>query len=134
MTRRVAALLPVALTLSALAPALALAQSSPLSPTLPAISTPATPTSTATVPVTTTSSSGGSVSGEDAIVIALGAILLLAGISFFIWREARRRAPHRGHAATATAGAGARTGTKPRPKPRKPSPGERRRRKRGRAR
>jgi hypothetical protein len=74
------------------------------------------------------------VSGEDAIVIALGAILLLAGISFFIWRDARQRAPHRGHAATATAGAGARTGTKPRPKPRKPSPGERRRRKRGRAR
>ena len=134
MTRRVAALLPVALTLSALAPALALAQSSPLSPTLPAISTPATPTSTATVPVTTTSSSGGSVSGEDAIVIALGAILLLAGISFFIWRDARRRAPSRGGRAMTAADGPTVRGTKPRPKPRKPSPAERRRRKRGRAR
>jgi hypothetical protein len=61
-------------------------------------------------------------------------LVLLAGISFFIWRDARRRAPVRPGMAHAVAGDGARSGSKARPKPRKLSPAERRRRKRGRAR
>jgi len=83
--------------------------------------------------VTTTSSSGGSFSGTDAIATAIGAVVLLAGISFFIWHDARRRAPKRGHGVT-TAATTARAATKQKPKQRKPSPAERRRRKRGKAR
>jgi hypothetical protein len=106
----------------------------PLTPGLPQ-SQVTTPTQTATVnPASTSgSSSGGSVSGTGVVAIAIGAIVVLGGISLFIWRDARRRAPVRQHA-PATAGVGARTATKPKPKPRKPSPAERRRRKRGRAR
>jgi hypothetical protein len=66
--------------------------------------------------------------------VAAGAVALLAGISFFIWRDARKRAPRRARPGAVAAGAGGRTGSKPRPKTRKPSPAERRRRKRGRAR
>ena len=100
--------------------------------------TPTAPTTTTSAPVTTgssqSSSSGGGFSGVDALAVAAGAIVVLGGISLFIWRDARRRAPMR-HAAAATAGADGRSrGSKPRPKPRKPSPAERRRRKRGRAR
>jgi predicted lipid-binding transport protein (Tim44 family) len=82
------------------------------------------------------SSSGGGFTGTDAVVIALGAMIVLGGISFFIWRDARRRAPLRHRTAAATAGAGgrSRSGSKPTPKQRKLSPAERRRRKRGRAR
>jgi hypothetical protein len=69
------------------------------------------------------------VSGTGIAAIAVGAIVILIGISFFIWRDARRRAPVKHGVVTATAG-----GSKPRPKPRKLSPQERRRRKRGRAR
>jgi hypothetical protein len=62
-------------------------------------------------------------------------VIVLSGISFFIWRDARRRAPVR---RAATAGAGidgrSRTGSKARQKPRKLSQAERKRRKRGRAR
>jgi hypothetical protein len=56
--------------------------------------------------------------------------VVLGGIAFFIWRDARRRAPARG-------GEGyeiRRSGSKRPPKPRKLSPAERKRRKRGRAR
>jgi hypothetical protein len=67
------------------------------------------------------------------VAIAVGALVLLGGISFFIWYDARRRAPVR-HRAAATAGEGGRPGSKTRTKPRKLSPAERRRRKRGRAR
>jgi hypothetical protein len=59
----------------------------------------------------------------------VGAIVILAGISFFIWRDARRRAPVKPGVVAATAG-----GSKPRRGSRKLSPAERRRRKRGRAR
>jgi hypothetical protein len=69
------------------------------------------------------------VSGGGIAAIAVGAIVILAGISFFIWRDARRRAPVKQGVVAATAG-----GSKPRPKSRKLSPAERRRRKRGRAR
>jgi hypothetical protein len=92
-------------------------------------------TTTAPQVLTTAAPSSGSsgLSGGTALAIAIGAIVVLAGISFFIWRDARRRAPVRGGAAAATAGAG-RSASKPKPKPRKLSPAERKRRKRGRAR
>lgn len=141
MPRRLPVLvLAVALLAALLLPAGALAADlpqNPLSPALPLVqSTPTVTQPVATAPASTTSSSsGGSFSGTDAIFVAAGAIIILGGISLFIWRDARRRAPQRSRAAAATAGAGgARTGSKPRPKSRKPSPAERRRRKRGRAR
>jgi hypothetical protein len=60
--------------------------------------------------------------------------VVLTGIAFFIWRDARRRAPVRGTAdATAGMPGGPSRGSKAPPKPRKLSPAERRRRKRGRA-
>jgi hypothetical protein len=58
---------------------------------------------------------------------------VLTGISLFIWRDARRRAPVR-HRAAEAADASSRAAAKQRAKPRKLSPAERRRRKRGRAR
>jgi hypothetical protein len=120
------------------APGAALAQggqSNPLSPGLPVPtgSVPTGPNSQTIVAPTTTASSGSSgLSGSAAILIALGAIGLLAGIAFFIWRDARRRAPVR-HA-HATTGVGGHPGSKRPIKQRKLSPAERRRRKRGRAR
>lgn len=136
----------LALALIGGAPAAADAQgpTNPLSPGLPQSPAP-TQTAPPTAPQTTspattnagsTASSGGGFSGTDAAEIAIGAIIVLGGISLFIWRDARRRAPIRQSAAAATAGIGgrARSGSKPRGKPRKPSPAERRRRKRGRAR
>jgi predicted lipid-binding transport protein (Tim44 family) len=111
-------------------------QGNPLGPLTP--SSPVQPTTTSAPPVVaptqTSSSSGGTFSGINAIAIALGALLLIAGISFFIWYDARKRAPIRHRAAAATAGGAARAGSKPKPKQRKLSPAERRRRKRGRAR
>jgi len=109
------------------------AGSNPLSPGVP-ISPSEIPTTTTTTPqiVTTAPTSGSSgLSGGTALAIAIGAIVVLVGISLFIWRDARRRAPTRQRSAAATAGG--RTGSKPRTKPRKLSPAERRRRKRGRA-
>ena len=117
-------------------PASASAQTTnPLSPLTP--SPAPAPTTTATPPAITTSqtptSGSSTLSGTNAIVIAIGALVLIAAISFFIWYDARRRAPIRHKAAAATADGG-RTGSKPKSKPRKLSPAERRRRKRGRAR
>ena len=113
---------------------------SPITPGLPQsqATTPAT-TSTTGVTTTGTSTTGGSgLSGSDALVIVGFAGVLLLGVSFFIWRDARRRAPVRARAAAAGAGGnvngGRGTGSKQRGKPRKLSPAERRRRKRGRAR
>jgi hypothetical protein len=89
----------------------------------------ATPTviSTATA---STSGSGG-LSGSSAIAIAIGAFAVLGGISYFIWRDARRRAP----VAARPAGESRenRPGSKAAPKARKLSAAERKRRKRGRA-
>jgi len=124
-------------------PASALAQSvsgpgNPLSPGLPQNQTPTQPTTTpAPVPQapTTSTASGTGLSGSGTLVIAIGALVILGGISLFIWRDARRRAPVRARAGGAGGGAeGSRTGSKARQKPRKLSPAERRRRKRGRAR
>ena len=108
----------------------------PFTPGVPQSPAPA-PTTTATAPIvnpTTTTSGRQRPGGGAAVVIAIGALVLLAGISFFIWRDARRRAPVRHRAAEATAGAGTRAGSKSRTKQRKLSPAERKRRKRGRAR
>jgi hypothetical protein len=131
--RIVAGLLGLAL---ALPPAAALAQgpSNPLAPGIPQAPV-TTPTATPTITNQTTTGPGDSgLSGGATLGIAIGAIVLLVGISFFIWRDARRRAPVKHHAAHADAGVGARSGSKRPPKPRKLSPAERRRRKRGRAR
>jgi hypothetical protein len=144
---RLCSLLTAAIVLLIAAfPGVAWAQSAtnPLSPglpqsptTTPTATTPAAPpTTTPSITNSGSTSSGGSFTGTDAIVIAAGAIIVLGGISFFIWRDARRRAPLRHRAAAATAGAGgrSRSGSKAPAKARKLSPAERRRRKRGRAR
>jgi hypothetical protein len=134
-------LLSVALVLAAF-PGVAVAQppGNPFSPglpqpqaTIPTTTTPATPAAPASPSTPNTTSSGG-LTGTDAVLIAIGAIIVLGGISYFIWWDARKRAPMRQRAAAATAGEGGRSGSKPRPKPRKLSPAERRRRKRGKAR
>ena len=131
----------LASTLVALAlPSAVLAQSpgNPLAPGVP-LSSASTPTTTVPTVITSVSSStagGSGLSGSGAIVIALGAVVVLAGISFFIWRDARRRAPVRQHGPAMTSGRedGRELPGSKRTKPRKLSPAERRRRKRGRAR
>jgi hypothetical protein len=130
-----AALIGVALAL----PPAASAQNSgtnPLSPGFPqpTVSVPTTTTVAPTVQTTTTAGSGSGFSGSSALIIAIGAVVVLGGISFFIWRDARRRAPTRTSAWAPGLEEGRRQGSKARPKPRKLSPAERRRRKRGRAR
>jgi hypothetical protein len=110
--------------------------SNPLSPGFPqpSVSIPTQPTtSVPTITGTTSAGSGSGFTGSSAIIIAIGALIVLGGISYYIWRDARRRAPVRAHAA-GPIGEGRRAGSKQRPKPRKLSPAERRRRKRGRAR
>lgn len=111
---------------------------SPFSPGVP--QAPITvPTQTAppvaTAPATGTSTSGSGLSGGSAVAIAIGALIVLGGISYFIWRDSRRHVRMRpsGADAAGTVTGGSR-GSKAPPKPRKLSPAERRRRKRGRAR
>jgi hypothetical protein len=96
-----------------------------------------TATETTTVPVTSTStSSSGGLSGLDAVLIAAIAVVILGGISLFVWRDARGHARRVGHGGASDPTYGGRThpGSKPARKPRKPKPAERKRRKRGRAR
>jgi hypothetical protein len=105
--------------------------SNPLSPGLPVSPAPSTTSATPTViQNSSANTSGGStLSSGSALFIAIGAVVVLGGIAFFIWRDARRRAPERG-------GEGyeiRRSGSKRPPKQRKLSPAERKRRKRGRA-
>jgi hypothetical protein len=95
---------------------------------------PTTTTATPTVISTATASTSGSsgLSGNSAIAIAVGAFIVLGGISYFIWRDARRRAP----VAARTAAERDRQnvpGSRAPPKARKLSAAERKRRKRGRA-
>jgi hypothetical protein len=118
------------------APGPALAQSGDTNPFAPGLpqSIPSIPTQQTTpiLPVQpTTTSAGGGLSGGAAVGIAIGAVIVLGGISFFIWYDARKRAPVRQRLAAEGVGSG---GSKARPKPRKLSPAERKRRKRGRAR
>jgi hypothetical protein len=121
---------------AAATPASPTPQTSPLSPGVTPVSPVPLPTTTAAPPVVSnvsTSTAGGSnLSSGSALAIVLGAAIVLGGIAFFIWRDARRRAPVR-----ATEGgfdASRRAGSKAPPKPRKLSNAERKRRKRGRAR
>jgi hypothetical protein len=136
--RRLLSTLACALLFLHVAPPAAMAQGTPTNPfaPFPQPTTSATQTQPSVVTqVNTTSTTGnGSLSGGGAIAVGAGAAIVLGGISFFIWHDARRRAPvRRRAAAAAAAGAGSRPGSK-RVKPRKLSPAERRRRKRGRAR
>lgn len=96
---------------------------SPIQPTVPQVTT--------TTAASNTNTSGGGLTSTDAVLIGIGALVVLGGISVFIWYDARRRAPVRQAAAATAGGPG---GSRPRPKNRKLSPAERRRRKRGRAR
>jgi len=119
-------------------PAVAAAQppSNPLSPAFPqpTVQTQTTTTSVSTIQTSATAGSGSAFSGSSALFIAIGAVVVLGGISYFIWRDARKHAP-KGHRLVAPIDAeGRRAGSKPRPKPRKLSQTEKRRRKRGRAR
>ncbi|HUE28814.1 MAG TPA: hypothetical protein VMP89_18720 [Solirubrobacteraceae bacterium] len=132
--RQAAQLLTVSLAVALALPAAALAAgSNPLAPGLPQPggSVPTTPTPPIINPTTTSSTSGGGLSSSSVLIIAIGAVVLIVGISMFIWRDARRRAPVRHAHATPESG---RSGSKRPVKPRKLSPAERRRRKRGRAR
>jgi hypothetical protein len=121
-------------------PSAVLAQSpgNPLAPGVPVSPAPTATSTTATVvtAVSSSTSSGTGLSGSGAIIIALGAVVVLSGISFYIWRDARRRAPIRHHGPAMTSGRedGRELPGSKRTKPRKLSPAERRRRKRGRAR
>ncbi len=139
MLRAAVRIVPVLLAGAALAlPSAAGAQSpsNPLTPGFPqpSVSTQTSTTAPPTIQTTATAGGGSGFSGSSAIIIAIGAIVVLGGISFFIWRDARRRAP-KGHRTLAPIDAeGKRAGSKPRPKPRKLSQAEKRRRKRGRAR
>ena len=133
-SRRVlAALLAVALALPSAAGAQGTASNPLQQPGFsePTVSVPTTTTAVPTVTTTATAGSGSAFNGSSILVIAIGAIVILGGISVFIWRDARKRAPVR---AALPGAPGSRSGSKPRPKPRKLSPAERRRRKRGRAR
>ena len=119
-------------------PTLAVAQSTTVNPfsqglPQPSVSTQTT-TATPTISTSATAGGGSAFTGNSAIVIAIGALVVLGGISLFIWRDARKRAPVRERATASAAGVGGRQSSKQRAKPRKLSPAERRRRKRGRAR
>ena len=94
----------------------------------------ATSSTTSTVVNTSTGSSAGSssFSSTNALIVVAGAVAILLGISYFIWRDARRRAPVR---SGGPSGEGrTKPGSKRPPKPRKLSPAERKRRKRGKTR
>ncbi|HEY2259447.1 MAG TPA: hypothetical protein VGH45_07025 [Solirubrobacteraceae bacterium] len=104
-------------------------------PVSPAPSTTAAPTPTIVQTASSNSAGSSSLSSNSVLFIAIGAIVLLVGISYFIWRDARRRAPVKGRGLTGELGLeGKRAGSKPPRKPRKLSAAEKRRRKRGRAR
>jgi hypothetical protein len=146
VVRRAGALPLLAVAAVALgAPAAALAQSgsspvlggattSPFSPGLPQ-STPSVTTTSAATTTSTSSNTDSGLTGAGIAAIAIGAIVVIGGISFFIWYDSRRRAPvRRLSAAYGAVDGGRRAGSKAKPKARKPSPAERRRRKRGRAR
>jgi hypothetical protein len=95
---------------------------------------PTTSTATPTVISTATASTSGAsgLSGNSAIAIAIGAFVVLGGISYFIWRDARRRAPVTARAAAERERQNV-PGSRAPPKARKLSAAERKRRKRGRA-
>ena len=94
-----------------------------------------TPTATTATPVTTTTSSSGSLSTLDGVIIGVVVALLLGGVAFWIWYDARGHVARVGRGGDeALFGQRAHAGSKAPRKPRKPKPAERKRRKRGRAR
>lgn len=110
---------------------------SPFSPGVPAPA-PATPTQTATAPpiiTTTNTTSNGSFSAADGLIIAAGVVLVFGGIAFYVWWDSRKTAGGLRHAGPVGSGmaSGVRSGSKPQHKPRKLSAQEKRRRKRGQA-
>jgi hypothetical protein len=110
---------------------------SPFSPGVPVspATTPSTATPTVLTATNSTSGGGGGLSSSNALVITIGAVVVLTAIALFIWRDARRRAPVRrpSPGATPSGDGRGRPAAGQRTKPRKLSPAERRRRKRGRA-
>jgi hypothetical protein len=93
------------------------------------------PTPVVVPPATSTSTSSGGLSGLDAVLIAVIALLVLAGIAFYVWRDARGAVSSIGHhASDDSMFARQHAGSKKPQKSRKPKPAERKRRKRGRAR
>jgi hypothetical protein len=85
---------------------------------------------------TSTGSSGG-LSGFDAVLIGVIVVLVLVGISFWVWYDARSNVAqlrHGGGTASDPMFSRSHPGSKAASKPRKPKPAERKRRKRGRAR
>ena len=96
-----------------------------------ATTTSANPTAVQTAATNTAGSS--TLSSSSALVIVAGAVIILVAISYFIWRDARRRAPVRVDAGLVASERRSKPGSKAAPKPRKLSQAERRRRKRGRA-
>jgi len=98
-----------------------------------------TPSGTTTT--SSTSSSGGSISTLDAVLIGVVAIALMAGITVYMVRDARRRTSRAHHHSAATAAHGRHAGGRVHAdgrahaqKARKLSHAERKRRKRGRSR
>jgi len=103
----------------------------------PPVTVPTQTATTAPAVVTTSSSAGGAFSGTDALLVAIGAIVVIGGIAYFIWSDSRhhvRLLRRAGAAAAGPATNGPGRGSKAPHKSRKLTPAERRRRKRGRAR
>ena len=86
--------------------------------------------------VTSTTNAGGSISGAEALLLALGAAIVLLGVAYFIFRDSRHHASllSRVGAATRMPGDAPTRGSKAPHKSRKLSAAEKKRRKRGRAR
>ncbi len=113
-----------------------------LTPGLPPQAPVATPTTTQPqqVPVapvvTSTTNAGGSISGAEALLLALGAAVVLVAVAYFIYRDSRHHASllSRVSAATRMPGDDPTRGSKAPHKSRKLSVAEKKRRKRGRAR
>src|SRR6266508_3447852 len=104
--RRAAMSLAASLTMAAALPAVAVAQQgNPFGPLPQNSATVPGTTSTSAPPVlqTTTAAGSSSVNGAGIAAIAVGAIIILVGISFYIWRDARKRAPVKEGAMVTTA-------------------------------
>ncbi|MDE3133540.1 MAG: hypothetical protein KGL15_05700 [Acidobacteriota bacterium] len=94
-----------------------------------------TPQTTTASAATTASSSSSGLSGADAAIIAVVGVLVLGGLAFWIWYDARGHAARVGHGHDdGLFGQRAHAGSKAPRKPRKLTLAERKRRKRGRAR
>lgn len=102
-----------------------------------AVNTPASTPQTTPTPVfpsnSSGNSSGGGLSGFDAILIAVIALALMGGIWMFVVRDARTRTGRDPAPVDDPFAAGRRKGSKAPHKPRKLTLAERKRRKRGRA-